>query len=190
MYLSSAVCFLSQWSKAKLCDDVQHVTDKLELASQQNVSGFEFKMASGVSNPATQDVLPQQTLQELASLQHGMQQHLVSGASKTVTIIETMYVIAVCSRNMQPLSDQSVSDAIIQMTLTVLCFCAGLGVQLSGAHIVSLIFQMPYMKPQPMLSKGQPGHIISTHLCVIVTATDCRYCSSLWRFKWSGHMTV
>lgn len=51
--------------------------------------------------------------------------------------------MAVCSCNMylQTLSYPSVSDAIIQMTLTVLCFCAGVGVQLSSAHIVSLILQ-------------------------------------------------
>ncbi|DBA70660.1 TPA: hypothetical protein ACH3X2_012043 [Trebouxia sp. C0005] len=54
----------------------KHVTDELELAGQQNMSGLKFKMASGASNPATQDALPQQTLRELASLQHGMQQHL------------------------------------------------------------------------------------------------------------------
>ena len=77
-YWSSALCILSQYSKVKLCDDVQHVTDELELAGQQNMSGLKFKMASGASNPATQDALPQQTLRELASLQHGMQQHLVS----------------------------------------------------------------------------------------------------------------
>ncbi|DBA87348.1 TPA: hypothetical protein ACH3X1_004396 [Trebouxia sp. C0004] len=65
----------------------KHVTDELKLAGQQNVSGFEFKMASGVSNPATQGVLPQQTLRELASLQHGMQQHLVSTASKFMTSV-------------------------------------------------------------------------------------------------------
>jgi len=82
MYLHSAVCFLSQYSKFKLCDDVQHVTDELKLASQQNMSRLEFKMASGVSNSATQGVLPQQTLRELASLQHGMQQQLVSAASQ------------------------------------------------------------------------------------------------------------
>ncbi len=82
MYLSSAVCCLSQCSKIKLCDGVQHVTDELKLAGQQNMSGFVFKMASGVSNPATQGVLPQQTLRELASLQPGMQQQLVSAASK------------------------------------------------------------------------------------------------------------
>ncbi|DBB18230.1 TPA: hypothetical protein ACH3X3_003196 [Trebouxia sp. C0006] len=54
----------------------KHVTDELEVAGQQNMSGLEFKMASGVSNSATQDVRPQQTLRELASLQHEMQQHL------------------------------------------------------------------------------------------------------------------
>ena len=43
MYLHSAVCFLSQYSKFKLCDDVQHVTDELKLASQQNMSRLEFK---------------------------------------------------------------------------------------------------------------------------------------------------
>lgn len=85
--VSSALCILMQCSNVKFCDDVQHVTDELKLAGQQDMLGLEFKMASGMSNPATQDVLPQQTLRELASLQHGMQQHLVSGASKLVTII-------------------------------------------------------------------------------------------------------
>lgn len=52
------------------------VTDEMKLAGQQNMSGLEFKMASGVDNPATQGVLPQQTLRELASPQHDLQQHL------------------------------------------------------------------------------------------------------------------
>lgn len=87
MYMSSVFYFLSQYSKARLCNGVQHVTDELEVAGQQNMSGLEFKMASGVSNSATQDVRPQQTLRELASLQHEMQQHLVSSAYKIVTIV-------------------------------------------------------------------------------------------------------
>ena len=96
--MSSVFYFLLHNSKARLCDDVQHVMDEMKLAGQQNMSGLEFKKASGVDNPATQGVLPQQTLRELVSPQHDLQQHLVSAACKLVTKLDD---IAMCSCSMR-----------------------------------------------------------------------------------------